>query len=399
MSYISINRIGDSITGSYGNTNFGVSFTKERWSQMQKLEKEVATASTIDKVNEILVKFAKLAKEDFKTKVESEFPYIYVNKDAGTFHLKVGDSVSSIAMPNSLVDRIKDSIDKGINPEPLMKFWTRWLRNPILRRKDKLNQLDFSERVVNYVNSLFLDEEVMHNLVEEHGLTKDLAAERSKVLQVKITNEGLLCTYKVSTEITNKYELDSDGNKVEISRYTKTIDPDTGIVSYDEPEHVEKRIFQPAVMGNGGDPFFCEGDNGYTKAGHFIKVGCTHRLLDWSFVNTNNGSSCVKGLHVGGLSYISGYQDMHDAVTHNVFIDPMHVGAIPNSHHENDGAIRCLQYFVHSSFVGVNGSIYHSSEYAAMTDIQWEEMRKEIIKDFGELSEIHTAEVDELNSL
>ena len=64
---------------------------------------------------------------------------------------------------------------------------------------------------------------------------------------------------------------------------------------------------------------------------------------------------------------------------HNVFIDPMHVGAIPD---DVDGAIRCLQYFVHSSLAGVNGSIYHSSTYAAKTDQEWEDMRREILTEY-----------------
>jgi hypothetical protein len=39
-----------------------------------------------------------------------------------------------------------------------------------------------------------MDDEVKEQLVEEHGITLDLAEERAKVLQVKITKEGLLCT-------------------------------------------------------------------------------------------------------------------------------------------------------------------------------------------------------------
>ena len=54
----------------------------------------------------------------------------------------------------------------------------------------------------------------------------------------------------------------------------------------------------------------------------------------------------------------------------------MHIGAIPD--HDN-GAIRCLQYFVHSSLAGVNGSIYHSSTYAAKTDLEWDMMRKDVV--------------------
>jgi hypothetical protein len=67
----------------------------------------------------------------------------------------------------------------------------------------------------------------------------------------------------------------------------------------------------------------------------------------------------------------------------------MHIGAIPDS---EDGAIRCLQYFVHSSLVGVNGSMYHSSSYAALTDEQWEEMKEDIIADYNKVAD-ETAEI------
>ena len=70
----------------------------------------------------------------------------------------------------------------------------------------------------------------------------------------------------------------------------------------------------------------------------------------------------------------------------------MHVGAVPDS---QDGAIRCLQYFVHSSLVGVNGSIYHSSKYAELTDEQWEEMKSEIIEQYNKTA----TEVAELKML
>tara|TARA_Y100000289_G_C3841209_1_gene108634 strand:- start:256 stop:537 length:282 start_codon:yes stop_codon:yes gene_type:complete len=93
----------------------------------------------------------------------------------------------------------------------------------------------------------------------------------------------------------------------------------------------------------------------------------------------------VKGLHVGGLKYIAWYT----GEIHNVFIDPMHVGAVPDS---NDGAIRCLQYFVHSSLAGVNGSMYHSSSYASLTDEQWEEMKDELIEE-------HTSRLDKVRML
>jgi hypothetical protein len=59
----------------------------------------------------------------------------------------------------------------------------------------------------------------------------------------------------------------------------------------------------------------------------------------------------------------------------------MHIGAVPD---DQDGAIRCKQYFVHSSLAGVNGSIYHSSTYAAKTDEEWEMLRTEAIESWAE---------------
>jgi hypothetical protein len=102
-------------------------------------------------------------------------------------------------------------------------------------------------------------------------------------------------------------------------------------------------------------------------------------------VNKNDTLSCVERLHVGVLKYIAWYS----GEIHNIFVDPMHIGAIPDS---ADGAIRCKQYFVHSSLVGVNGSMYHSSSYAALTDEQWEEMKEDIIADYNKVAD-ETAEI------
>jgi hypothetical protein len=74
----------------------------------------------------------------------------------------------------------------------------------------------------------------------------------------------------------------------------------------------------------------------------------------------------------------------------------MHIGAVPD---DETGAARCLQYFVHSSLAGVNGSIYHSSTYAAKTDEQWAEMRAEIVKDYETFADDLSKEVEEVTSL
>lgn len=345
-------------------------------------------AVSIAEYKDILEQFSKLAVEDYTKTIETECEHIHVNKATGQFFLKSNGVVSSYPMPQALVDRIFESIDKGLSFLPLVKMWTRWLRNPILRKKGV--DADFSERFFNFVNLKYVHPKLKEELMEEHGLSEEVADRRATMYQMKITSEGLLNGYKVSREILHKFDRET-GEQVD--RYKRTFNPDTGEIEGDGlPEHVEDRLFEPAVMGSSGDAFYCEGVNGYGSPQHFIKVGCRHRLPDWSHVDTNDNRSCVKGLHLGGLKYIACYS----GEIHNIFVDPMHIGAVPD---DNTGAIRCLEYFVHSSLVGVNGSIYHSSTYAAMTDEQWADMRIEAVTEYSECKESCDRDVAELNAI
>tara|TARA_R110000851_G_scaffold10579_5_gene38026 strand:+ start:164 stop:1318 length:1155 start_codon:yes stop_codon:yes gene_type:complete len=357
------------INGSYGETPFSVTYDQNLYDAMIKVANAANDATDMETYKLHLSEFESLTVEDYTKIIQDKCEFIYVNPSSGDFFLKVGDVVTNQPMPKALVDRIYESIDMGIDFEPLVKMWTRWLRNPLLKEKGQ----NFSERFFNFVNMKYVHPKLMKKLVEEQGLTEDVAERRATMYQMKITKEGLLNGYKVSKEVLHKYDAES-GERVD--RYKRTFNPDTGeIDSEGIPEVVEDRLFEPAIMGSGGDAFSCEGSNGFNSDGHFIKVGCSHRLPSWDCVNTNDDRSCVPGLHVGGLKYISFYS----GEIHNVFIDPMHVGAIPD---DVDGAIRCLQYFVHSSLAGVNGSIYHSSTYAAKTDQEWEDMRREILTEY-----------------
>lgn len=299
---------------------------------------------------------------DANRKIRSKCSFLVQDKLTKEYFLTYAeDKISDIPMPESLVERIMLSIDKNIDFMPIVKLWTRFLRNPHLKKKGR----DFANRFADFVNMKYVHPENKQIFMDK-GIDETIAAELATVYQIKVTNEGLLNGYKVSTEVLHKYDAET-GERVD--RYRRTFNVDTGeIESSGLPEFVEDRVFQPAVMGNTGDAFYC-GEN----KGHVIKVGQTHKLESWKQVNTDDNRVCVPGLHMGGLYYINGY---HGEI-HNVFVDPMHIGAIPNS---TDGAIRCLQYFVHSSLAGVNGSMYHSSTYAELTDQQWEEMRREILE-------------------
>ena len=379
---ITINVIEDKISGSYGDTPFSVPFEREVHISMHELAEKANNATTMEEYQGILDEFSKLTVVDYTKTVETECKHIHVNKGTGEFFLKNNGVVSSVPMPQALVDRIFESMDKGLSFEPLVKMWTRWLRNPYVKSK---GGNDFSERFFNFVNMKYVHPKLMKELIEEKGLSEEVAERQATMYQMKITNEGLLNGYKVSTEILHKFNTETGEQE---PRYKRTFNPDTGEIDSDGlPEHVEDRLFEPAVMGKGGDAFYCD-----EKLGHFIRVGCTHRLPDWSYVDTNDHRSCVKGLHFGGLKYIAFYS----GEIHNIFVDPMHIGAIPD---DVDGAIRCLQYFVHSSLAGVNGSIYHSSTYAKQTDEEWEKMRAEAVKMKSECKMSCDRDVAEVNAL
>jgi hypothetical protein len=387
---ITINVIDEKICGSYGDTPFTVDYSKELYDEMQKLAAEGASVETVDDYKTIISEFADLCVVDYTKAIETKCEYIHVNKATGEFFLKHEGATSSIPMPEALVDRIFDSLDKDLDFMPLVKMWTRWLRNPVLWQKMRAGYgNEFSERFFNFVNMQYVHPKLKADLIEQ-GLTEDAAEKRAIMYQMKITNEGLLNGYKVSREVLHKYDQETGE---EVDRYKRTFNIDTGEIEGDGlPEHVEDRLFEPSMMGSSGDSFFCEGPNGYANPQHFIKVGCTHRLESWDQVNVDDRRSCVKGLHIGGLMYINCYS----GEIHNIFVDPMHIGAVPD---DDTGAIRCKQYFVHSSLVGVNGSIYHSSSYAAMTDAEWDDMRIEAVEARAIVKAQCDREVAEINSL
>ena len=390
------------ITGSYGNEMFAVPFTEDRYNQMMALYTSSLTITSGAEMKALLDEFKKLTEGTDNTLAESEIPGLHISSN-GKYYLAVsaatGVQISSIPMPSALVDKIKTAIDQGLSADPLIKFWTRFLRNPKLRKlKGTPAAEEFANRVFNYISLNFTNNEQVQKLMNEKGLSYSYAEELSTVPQVQITTEGLLKTYKVSREIDWKYILDEKGEPKKVDRFekTKTIDEVTGLVTYKDPEGIlnEQRLFEPAVQGQGGDAFYCA-----DTLGHVIKVGQVHRLPDWSYVNTDDKRSCVKGLHVGGLYYIQGYQNA-GTETHNILVDPMHIGAVPD---DNTGAIRVLSYYVLDAFSGVNGSIYHSSHYGAINDSEWATMKQSIIDEFGKLisdsTDSATKEINEISAI
>lgn len=386
---IIVNRIGENIAVSCRDKEYNVMFSKEKFDTLLEISETSNSVKTMDELNELLEKVDALCKDDYKEKVETFHKELFYAPHTHDYYLKLGDKVSSVPIPQALVWRLEESMEKGINVDPIIKFWKRALRNH--KAKDER----FMNRLAEYVNTTYIDPKKVREYMDA-GLGVELAEEKAKTYEVKITQEGLIACYKTSNEYKDKYVADEDGNPKKVNRYTKKFNADTGEIEGDTRDEAkaEDRIFIPYVMGMSGDAFYCEGPNGYEKPGHFIKIGCTHRLPDWSYVDTDDNHSCVKGLHIGGLSYIASW---NGADIHTCFVDPMHIGAIPD--YGGDKAIRVLQYYVYGSLVAIDHNIYHSSVYAAQTDAQWAEIAKEILEKHGEYKKELQQAQDELSAL
>lgn len=378
---IILNKREDSLVVSINSETLVCTFTDETFSkldmlinvQFPKVESMEAAKAIESEVRELVAAQGNKAEENFVETACKE--HLVHDAKRGTYHLKTGDGkiISKIPLPQSLVDRILISVEKGIDPTPIVKAVIRLFRNPNLSSK-KLKLF------VRYIDHKLLDQEMFDKLISE-GYSKERAKEMAEFLQTPITNEGLLVTYKVSREVTTKWALDDEGNKKQVPRYPKTIDEDTGEISTELPKFVEDRVFEPAIQGRRGDAFWCEPlDGSPKKLDHIYKVGAIQYLENWNQVNCTDGIACVKGLHLGNLDYIRSYEGEGTA-THNCFVDPMHIGAFTDT---GDGAIRVKQLMIHSSKAGDNRGIYFSSNYAAHTDKEWEAMKAEAIKNSEE---------------
>lgn len=291
--------VGASITGTANGKSFGVKYTEEKYNKMLELAAKANEADSMEDLQNILQDFAPFMIDGYKELIETACPNIVVNEETGKYFLKTSDGtvISSKPLPQALVDRILTSIEKKIDFNPIVKFWTRLLRNPFYTELK-------AKRIIAYVNKTIIDHDLKKELIDKHGVAPQTAIERATVYQTPITQEGLLCTYKVSTEVFDKFDPKTGEKK---PRYEKVFDEDDGsVVSDGLPEHVEDRLFKPAVMGDGGDAFLCYPLGGSStqtkgKAGHKIKVGCIHELESWDMVDTRDEVSCVKGLHVGRI--------------------------------------------------------------------------------------------------
>lgn len=285
------------ITGSINGTKYNVPFGQEVMDELKGLQGKYESLATVDefeawvtKVEDVLYRSENIT--DVITEVCTDLVkegktgrYFVTHTDQeGNVH------TSKYPVPDALVSVILESIDKKLDPTPVIKAWVRFMRNPNFTAAK-------AERFAAYITSLVVDKEEYYRLVEEEGFTSDMAEARATYNDVMISAEGQIVCKKYAKLLTEGWFIDPETNKAVKKPLFKTeddtIDMQTGVITKGKtifPEFNEELTFEPPVMGTGGDSFLC-GDT----LSHIIKVGQRIALENWNQVNTNDNTNCVKG--------------------------------------------------------------------------------------------------------
>lgn len=366
------------ITGSFLGKNFNLKYSEELFNKLKALQDtyDGFTDAELIPLWEEDVKI--LLTEKVEDIIETACPDLRKDPRTGNYFVVVEGKISKTPVPANLVDVILESVDKNIDPTPVVKAWIRFLRNPNFTA-------DKAANFARYITAVIVDYDEAARLMEEEGFTEEEAEKRSSYNDVSITQEGLIVCKKYAELITEGWAMDTVKNQpVKVDLYPAspdTCDRITGKVTKGEVTYpnAEELYFMPPVQRMNGDEFYCG-----SELGHTIRVGQRIFLDDWKKVNTDDYVSCVKGLHVGGWQYVSSYKGLNCQLI-DCFVDPAEIGAICGLSASSDGAMRVREYFTYAGNVSRNKGIYHSSTYAKMKDAEWEDYKKKAVEESNKL--------------
>lgn len=359
---LTVNKQKNVLSGLIGNTKYSIEYNSEIHQELLALENRYESATSMEQVKQIIEEAQKVLDGIGNSPVMKQLgEYLVHDVKSDKYFLQSNGVKSSIALPQVLVDRIIEAIEKEIDFLPMVKAWMWFLKN-------KNFSLAKAHKFAKYITTRYVDYELKAKLIDE-GYSEEKAKEMATFTDVAITKNGLIQTYKY---VSIKYKKFNSTSGDQDDRYAVTYDEETGEAKVNLPEWAEEYYLIPPVMGDSGDAFYAGED-----LGHRVVVGKVHELKDWSQVNCDDRTSCVKGLHLGGRAYIQGYGGKTNLLL-NCFVNPMHIGAFTD---DGSGAIRVKSYFVHSACFAENKSFYNESTYLEHSNKEWEDIRAEAIKE------------------
>jgi len=378
------------LTGTIGGTPYSIESTDEAKQHLAHWSKEVNAADTFEAVKELekdaiaYTANESTAGDSIKEILEGD---LYYDTKAETYHIKHEGTYSDAPINKFFVDKMIEAADKGLSPKPWLIFWVRLMRNGLyVKSANKVNT------IVEYLKASYTDDKNIEKLVEQ-GYSDKIASALSTFDQISITEEGILAAFKYVRLLTDKFVVEKDEKTgeqtiVSTARYARTleVDENSGEVTKDElalPTIAEDFVFEPPIMGRGGDSFSCAtlGDSEDNNLGHIVKVGKVHALpKGFEQVNTDDSSFGRAGLHLGGYYYVQNFGGKTDYLV-DCLVAPEDIGAVADIRAgAGDGAIRCKRYMAVGGHFQVNDSMYHPSKYAAMLDDEWKVAKAEAIK-------------------
>lgn len=378
------------LTGTVNGEKFSLNFDDEIYKTLLVQKEGLNQIDTMDEYDVWVEDVKKILNTDTEDIITTACPDL-VKSTKGTYHIKVDGILSKKAVPQPIVNVILESVEKNIDPDPIIKAWIRFLRNPNFCPSKANNY-------AAYITATIVDADERDRLMEEEGFIYEKAELRATYNDVAISQEGLIVGKKYARLLTQGWEIDSNTNKAVSKKFSyiadDTIDTHTGVITPGELKSdifSEDLVFEPPMMSTRGDAFYCD-----QQKGHVIRVGKKHTLESWKLVNCDDNQSCVPGLHIGGWQYVQSYSGINSQLL-ECFVDPAEIGAICDIGW-GDGAMRVREYFIFGATEGRNKGIYHSSHYAKMKDQDWEDYKKEAVEKSNALMANLKEEVKELGT-
>ena len=391
INVITVNEV-KYLTGKIGKTAYSVEFSEATRDSLNGLNAKYAKCTTKADADAILLEAEGIINASKELDRENGSLVSVLNGDlqldkkTNRYYLVSDGVIAKRPIDKFFVNKMLEANEKGISPKPWLKFWVRLMRNPLYR--DNSNKV---KQIINYLKATYVDEQAIKAKVEE-GFSEAVARELCTFDQISITEEGILAAFKYVDLADDKFVVKTaeDGTQeiVREDRYKRLLEVNdvTGEITKDEldlPTEAEDFVFLPPVQGFNGDAFTCAPiGTSYEDApkGHIIKVGNVHELeKGFSQVNTNDETTCVKGLHLGGYYYVQNYGGQTKFLL-DCLVSPEDIGAVADVRKsDSEGAIRCRRYMAVGAHFQVSRGMYHPSRYAELLDSDWAAMKKELL--------------------
>ena len=147
----------DVITGSFPydkkTVNFNIPFSKEVYVDLTDIAEKINESTNFTEYEKWLNHFTGIVKEAEQAGNDPliTVPYIHLNPETKTYHIKLGKAWSILSIPETLLNVMRDSIELGITPTPIVNLIRRFMLNP-KPTQERLDMLGF------YVTQKFVDE-------------------------------------------------------------------------------------------------------------------------------------------------------------------------------------------------------------------------------------------------